>query len=70
MSGYPCSSPECDQAATWAVLSEHRREGPRSEWGIWNYATSLACDAHKDAAENEAVARDKDYSLIPVPLNA
>jgi hypothetical protein len=33
-SGYPCSSPGCDKAAAWAVLSETERVGDRSEWAF------------------------------------
>ncbi len=47
MTGYPCSSPGCYNAATWAVLSEQPREGVTAEWGIWNYAGTLACDGHR-----------------------
>jgi hypothetical protein len=31
---------------------------------------SLLCDGHRDAAENEALAKEKHYRLIPIPLNA
>jgi hypothetical protein len=41
MNGYPCSSPGCEDAATWAVLSEVAREGDPTEWGVWNYSGSL-----------------------------
>jgi hypothetical protein len=36
--------------------------------GIWNYAGSLACDGHREKAEEEALA-EKHYRLIPVPGN-
>jgi hypothetical protein len=68
--GYPCSSPGCDQAAAWAVLSETERVGDRTDWGVWNYVRTLACDAHRDAAEDEAFAKEKHYRVIPIPLNA
>jgi hypothetical protein len=68
--GYPCSWPGCDKAAAWAVLSETPQEGPTAEWGVWNYIGSLACDGHRDSAENEALAKEKHYRLIPIPLNA
>ncbi len=70
MTGYPCSSPGCDNAATWAVLSEQPREGVTAEWGIWNYAGTLACEGHRDKAETEALGAEKHYRLIPVPANA
>jgi hypothetical protein len=38
--------------------------------GIWNYVGTLACDGHRDAAEDEAFAQEKHYRLIPIPLNA
>ena len=68
--GYPCSAPGCDNAAAWAVLSETPREGPTAEWGVWNYAGTLACDGHRDAAEDAAFAKEQHYRLIPIPLNA
>ena len=67
MSGYPCSSPGCQNQATWAILSETPREGDASEWEIWNYAGTLACDGHRDSAEEEAMAAEKHYRLIAVP---
>lgn len=68
--GYPCSSPGCRNPATWAVLSEQPRDGAVPEWGIWNYAGTLACDGHRDKAEEEALAAEKHHRLIPVPANA
>jgi hypothetical protein len=68
--GYPCSSPGCDTRAAWALLSETDRGGDRAEWGLWNYVGTLACDGHRDGAENEALAKEKHYRLIPIPLNA
>jgi hypothetical protein len=62
--------PGCDNAATWAVLSEQPRESVTAEWGIWNYAGTLACDEHRDNAETEALGAEKHYRLIPVPANA
>jgi hypothetical protein len=70
MSGYPCSSPACDQLAARAVLSETERVGNPSECGVWNYVGTLACDGHRDAAEDEAMAKEKHYRLIPIPPNA
>ncbi len=70
MSGYPCSSPGCENPATWGVLSEQPREGDPSQWGVWNYAGTLACDGPRDLAEDEAIAKEKHYRLIPIPLNA
>jgi hypothetical protein len=67
--GYPCSSPECDNSAACAILSENPRIGDSSEWGVWNYAGTLACDGHRNAAEDEALAKEKHYRLIPIPLN-
>jgi hypothetical protein len=52
------------------VLSESERVGDPSEWGVWNYVGTLACDGHRDSAENEALAKEKHYRLIPIPLNA
>jgi hypothetical protein len=66
--GYPCSSPGCQHAAAWAVLSKTERVGDPSEWGAWNYVGTLACDGHRDAAE--AIAKEKHYRLISIPLNA
>jgi hypothetical protein len=68
--GCPCSSPGCGDPAAWAVLSETERVGDRSEWGLWTYVGTLACDGHRDAAEDEAFAKQKHYRLIPIPLNA
>jgi hypothetical protein len=68
--GYPCSSPGCDNSAAWAILSESPRVGDRSEWGLWNYTGTLACDGHRDAAEDAALGMEKHYRLIPIPLNA
>lgn len=51
------------------MLSENPRIGDSSEWGVWNYAGTLACDGHRDAAEDEALAKEKHYRLIPIPLN-
>jgi hypothetical protein len=51
-------------------MSEHPREGPKPDWGIWNYSGTLACDGHRDKAEDEALAAEKHYRLIPVPANA
>ena len=70
MSGYPCSSPGCDNAAAWALLSEQPREGDPMDWGVWIYKATLACDGHRDKAEDEALTAEKHYRLIPVPLNA
>ena len=67
---YPCSSPGCDSPAAWAVLAYTPRLGDPSEWGVWNYAGTLACDGHRDVAEHEAMAKEKHYRLIPLPLNA
>jgi len=69
MSGYPCSWPGCQNAATWAILSEIPREGDSSEWGVWNYSGMLACDGHRDRAEEEAMAAEKHYRLIAVPAS-
>ena len=69
VTGYPCSSPGCDNAATWAVLSEQPRVGDPSEWGVWNYSGTLACDGHREKAEDEAMAAEKHYRLIAVPRN-
>ena len=66
MSGYPCSSPGCENSATWAVLSEQPWEGDPSERGLWNYSGTLACDGHRDRAEEEAMASGKHYRLISV----
>jgi hypothetical protein len=68
--GYPCSSPRCDEAAAWAVLSENERVGVPVEWGRWNYAATLSCEGHLDAAEGDAIAYEKHYRLIPIALNA
>jgi len=59
INGYPCSSPGCDNAASWAVLSEVPREGDPTEWGVWNYSGTLACDGHGERAEDEAMAAEK-----------
>jgi hypothetical protein len=69
MSGYPCSSPGCENSASWAVLSELPREGDPSEWDVWNYSGTLACDGHRDRAEDEALASRKHYRLIDVPAS-
>jgi hypothetical protein len=37
--------------------------------GIWNYSDTLACDGHRDKAEDEALAAEKHYRLIRVPVN-
>jgi hypothetical protein len=66
VSGYPCSVPGCENIATWAVLSEQAREDDPSEWGAWNYLGTLACDGHRDKAEEEALAAGKHYRLITV----
>jgi hypothetical protein len=55
--------------ASWAILSENPRVGDSSEWGVRNYVGTLARDGHR-AAENEALAKEKHYRLIPIPLNA
>jgi hypothetical protein len=68
--GYPCSSPGCNDPAGWAVLSETERVGDPSEWGVWNYSGTLACDGHRDVAEDQALAKQQHYRLIPIPLNA
>jgi len=70
MSGYPCSSPGCANAATWALLTELPREGDPSEWDVWNYSGTLACDGHRDRAEDEAMASGKHYRLITVPASS
>ena len=67
MSGYPCSSPGCGNSATWAVLSEQPREDDPSSWDAWNYVGTLACDGHRDKAEEDALAAEKHYRLIAVP---
>ena len=67
MTGYPCSSPGCKNPATTAVLSEQPKEGDPAEWGIWNYFGTLACQGHRDQAENEAVTAGKHYRLIAFP---
>jgi hypothetical protein len=67
MNGYPCSSPGCENAASWAVLSEVAREGDPSGWDVWNYTASLACDEHRERAEDQALAVEKHYRLLPVP---
>ena len=67
MSEYPCSSPGCANAATWAVLSEQPREEDPSERGIWNYDGTLACDGHRDQAEEQALAAGRHYRLIAAP---
>ena len=69
MTGYPCSSPGCENPATWAVLSEVPREGDPSDWAIWNYSGTLACDGHRDRAEEEAMAAERHYRLIAVPAS-
>ena len=69
MSGYPCSSPGCENTATWAVLSEQPREDDPSKWGAWNYVGTLACEGHRDKAEEEALAAGKHYRLIAVPAS-
>jgi hypothetical protein len=51
------------------VVSEQPREEDPSLWGIWNHVDTLACDGHRDHAEDEAQAAEKHYRLIPVPLN-
>jgi len=35
-----------------------------SESGVWNYVANLACDGHRDAAEDEALAKEKHYRLM------
>ena len=65
MSGYPCSSPGCENSATWAV-SEQPPEGDPSQRSVWNYSGTLACDGHRDRAEEEAMASGKHYRLISV----
>ena len=50
--------------------SRRIRSGDPSEWGVWNYVATLACDGHRDAAEDEALAKEKPYRLVPIPLNA
>jgi len=69
MNGYPCSSPGCGSPAAWAVLSELPRDGDLSEWGLWNYSGTLACDGHRDRAEEEAMAAEKHYRLLAVPAS-
>jgi len=69
MNGFPCSSPGCDNAASWAVLSEVPREGDAAEWGVWNYSATLACDGHRERAEDEAMAAEKHYRLLAVPAS-
>jgi hypothetical protein len=66
MDGYPCSSPGCGNPATWAVLSESS-DGEPSVEGIWNYRGTLACDGHRDGAEEEALGTGRHYRLIAVP---
>jgi hypothetical protein len=68
--GYPCSSPVCKDPAAGASLSETECLGDLSEWGVWNYVGTLTCDGHRDAVEDEALAKEKHYRLIPIPLNA
>jgi len=48
------------------VLSEQPRENDPSDWSLWNYVGSLACDGHRDQAEAEALAAEKHYRLIAV----
>ena len=50
-------------------MSEQPRDGAVPEWDIWNYAGTLACDGHRDKAEEEALVAEKHYRLIPVPAN-
>jgi hypothetical protein len=52
--------------ATWAVMSEQPREGDPSEWSVWNYSGTLACDGHRERAEDEAMAAERHYRLISV----
>jgi hypothetical protein len=47
-------------------LSEQPREGDPSDWGVWNYTGTLACDGHRERAELEAMAAEKHYRLIAV----
>jgi hypothetical protein len=44
--------------------------GDPSEWGVWNYVGTLARDGHRETAEDKAIAKEKHYRLIPIPLNA
>jgi hypothetical protein len=48
-------------------LSEQPREGDPSSWDTWNYVGTLACDGHRDMAEEDALAAEKHYRLIAVP---
>jgi hypothetical protein len=52
------------------MLAYTPRLGDPSQWGVWNYAATLTCNGHCDAAEDEATAKQKHYRLIPIPLNA
>jgi len=64
MSGYPCSSPGCENPASWAFLSEETNDGDPSERATWNYRGTLACDGHRDAAEDEALTAGSHFRLI------
>jgi len=70
MNGYPCSWPGCQNPGTWAVLSELPREGDPSDGGVWNYTGTIACEEHLDTAEQEAMAAEKHYRLIAVPVSS
>jgi hypothetical protein len=67
MSGYPCSAPGCENAASWAILSEQPRVGGDEVWSLWNYVGTMICDGHRDSAEDEALQAEKHYRLIAVP---
>ena len=41
-------------------------EGESWQRGVWNYSGTLACDGHRDRAEDEAMAAGKHYRLISV----
>ncbi len=67
MSGYPCSSPGCENSASWAILSEQPMEGDHALRSVWNYVGTMVCDGHRETAEDEALEAEKHYRLIAVP---